>query len=113
MGLLGKKDDTLEVYKEIADILGIPEQKQGMIDNPRQYYADNAERYEERSIEGDDITIWAKAINDSWEPLGYVFAALEIDGDEFNTFVCTKSDFEKLADLAKRIGHRIDLVQNL
>ena len=39
--------------------------------------------------------------------------ALEIDGDEFNTFVCTKSDFEKLADLAKRIGHRIDLVQNL
>lgn len=170
MGLLGKKDDTLEVYKEIADILGIPEQKQGMIDNPRKYYADNAERYEERSIEGDDvdddeirwfgiidelmdmqkgwsfdfsfyledftdcievikpeelsldgislnedddITIWAKAINDSWEPLGYVFAALEIDGDEFNTFVCTKSDFEKLADLAKRIGHRIDLVQNL
>lgn len=170
MGLLGKKDDTLEVYKEIADILGIPEQKQGMIDNPRQYYADNAERYEERSIEGDDvdddeirwfgiidelmdmqkgwsfdfsfyledftdcievikpkelsldgislnedddITIWAKAINNSWEPLGYVFAALEIDGDEFNTFVCTKSDFEKLADLAKRISHRIDLVQNL
>ena len=55
MGLLGKKDDTLEVYKEIADILGIPEQKQGMIDNPRQYYADNAERYEERSIEGDDV----------------------------------------------------------
>ena len=159
-----------EVYKEIADILGIPEDKQGMIDNPRQYYADNAERYEERSIEGDDvdddvirwygiidemldeqkgwgfdfsfyledftdcveaimpeelsldgiplnedddITVWAKAINDAWQESGYVFAALEIDGDEFDTFVCTKSDYEKLVELAKSIGHRIDMVQNL
>ena len=159
-----------EVYKEIADILGIPEDKQGMIDNPRQYYTDYAERYEERSIEGDDvdddvirwygiidemldeqkgwgfdfsfyledftdcveaimpeelsldgiplnedddITVWAKAINDAWQESGYVFAALEIDGDEFDTFVCTKSDYEKLVALAKSIGHRIDMVQNL
>ena len=158
-----------EVYKEIADILGIPEDKQGMIDNPRQYYADYAERYEERSIEGDDvdddvirwygiidemldeqkgwgfdfsfyledftdcveaimpeelsldgiplnedddITVWAKAINDAWQESGYVFAALEIDGDEFDTFVYTKSNYEKLVALAKSIGHRIDMVQN-
>jgi len=74
---------------------------------------------EELSLDGiplnedDDITVWAKAINDVWQESGYVFAALEIDGDEFDTFVCTKSDYEKLVALAKSIGHRIDMVQNL
>ncbi len=169
-GNANEAENNLTVYREIADILGIPAEKQGMIDNPRQYYTDNAERYAERFIEGndvdddeirwigiidellasnkgwgfdfsfyledfteclesillegvsldgisldedDDITGWAKAINDSWESSGFVFAALEIDADEFDTFVCTKNDYGKLTALATKIGHRIDLVQNL
>ncbi|WP_035766774.1 hypothetical protein [Butyrivibrio sp. NC2002] len=62
MILFGKKnskaneaENNLTVYREIADILGIPAEKQGMIDNPRQYYTDNAERYSERFIEGNDV----------------------------------------------------------
>ena len=60
-----------------------------------------------------DITVWADVINKHWEDHDYVLAGLDIDSDSYVTLVVKKNRFLRLKETAGKLGHRIDLLQNM
>lgn len=95
-----------KTYHAIADLVGIPSERQWFIEDPKKYFKDNLD-------EDDDITVWVEAVNKDWESAGYVLACFDIDSDSYEMFVCKKDVFDLLAEEAQKAGHRIDLAQNM
>lgn len=49
-----KDKEIQSIYREIAEILGIPEYNRGMIDSPDEYYREHEDIFEERCIDADE-----------------------------------------------------------
>ena len=56
-----------EAYHKIADLVGIPSEKQWFIEDPAKYYKENSEMFMERWIEedeGEDTIIWFSIVDE-------------------------------------------------
>ena len=63
--------------------------------------------------EKDNLTVWAKILNERFLEKGYVIAAMDIESDSYCVFLTTKSKYDQLVDAADEAEHRIDLAQKM